>query len=276
MDITKKQLNYLIAIRRLQHGFMSLTQISEYMDVKKPTAFMALKALEEKGYIIKEEYQDGNTYYLTDKACKVLDGFQKERFEFMALFYDRLGINRDICEKEYEALCGLLSEEFIEQLSAVRKSGDNCYKQKHDKTGEYFGIPYGTYLLPFQIIQINSERLRSMGNKGFEHPATLILSEDRQDIVLKSKRITHAARDGKKMQGELVSLSYLDNYMNWVTIEKNNENDWIIPVSSILYQRSDTGRLSFGTLKIKAVASAVIMPESTAEMTFNFKDISQK
>lgn len=276
MDVTKTQLNYLMTIRRLQHGSMSLTQISEYMSVKKPTAFTALKTLVQKGYVVKGDNYDGNSYFLTEKACKILDELQKERFEFMSLFYDRLGIERDICEKEYESLCGLLSEKFVEQLSQVRRSGENCYKQKHDKSGEFFGIPYGKYELPFQIIQINNERMRSMGNKGFIHPAILFLSEKRQDIVLKSKQITYATKTGEKIQGELTELSYLDNYLNWVKIEKNDNSEWIIPISSILYQRNDMGKLIFGTLKIKALTSAVIMPESTAEITFNFKNILRK
>lgn len=105
---------------------------------------------------------------------------------------------------------------------------------------------------------------------GFEHPATLILSENRQDIVLKSKKIIYRSTEGKKLQGELAKLCYLDNYSHWITIEKNSDSEWVIPVSNILYQRDETGKLSLGAVKIKAEASTVKMPESVAEITFNF------
>ena len=49
-------------------------------------------------------------------------------------------------------------------------------------------IEFGKYEIPFQVVQGSGES-RSMGDKGFYHPAILVVEKDCQYIVLKSKEI---------------------------------------------------------------------------------------
>lgn len=273
MEITRSQLNYLLAIKRLTGGRVFLTGISEYLGVKKPTASVALKNLEESGYVIKREGSDRNEYVLTEKSREILDELDRERFEFMSLFNDYLGIGYDECDKEYKALYGLFSRDFLSRLADLREMG-YMRKESSDDKSCFLGIPYGEYKISFQVVQCG-DGFRSMGDKGFIHPARLVLNEEKQIIMLESKKIYYKSKNNQSLRGELSGLYYLDKDMKWVASEKAAENIWIIPVNKILYQKDDCGRLSLGIIKIKAEATTVKMPQSVAEITFNFELIEQ-
>ena len=64
MELSKAQLNYILAIKQLVGGKVTQKYICEYLGVKKSTASIALKNLEENGYINKSE----NNYILTEKS----------------------------------------------------------------------------------------------------------------------------------------------------------------------------------------------------------------
>ncbi|MGM9937883.1 MAG: metal-dependent transcriptional regulator [Candidatus Ornithomonoglobus sp.] len=276
MELTKTQLNYLMAVKRLMGGRVTLTDISECLGIKKPTASVALKKLEENGYIIKNETHDGNEYSLSRKSCIILEELERERFEFLSLFNDHLGISYKECDEEYRKLCGLFSRGFIRDLTAARENGYNGADRHRTGNGgkSFGGIEYGRYKIPFQVVQCGDGG-RSMGDKGFMHPAVLVIYENRQDILLESKKIYYKSKSNQSLRGELSELCYLDKSMKWVRSKKDRENVWIIPIKNILYQKDDYGKISIGIIKIKAQATTVKMPASVAEITFNFELLEQ-
>lgn len=274
MEITKTQLNYLMAIRKLTGSKVTLTNISTYLGVKKSTVSVALKYLEESGYITKHENPSGNEYILCGKAWDIIDGLGRERFEFMSLFNEYLGLDYEVCEKEYHSLCGLFGSEFIKSLGNLREGGYGGKAADDNDKKEYCSIPYGKYHIPFQVVQ-STERIRSMGDKGFVHPAVLIIDDNRQDIIIESKKIYYKSKQNQSLYGQLRSLYWLNGDMKWIKAEHEDENTWRIPLDKILYQKNDCGRLSIGMIKIKASATTVKMPESVAEITFNFEMIEQ-
>lgn len=69
MELSKAQLNYILAIKQLAGGKVTQKYICEYLGVKKSTASIALKNLEENGYINKSE----NNYILTEKSWEILN-----------------------------------------------------------------------------------------------------------------------------------------------------------------------------------------------------------
>lgn len=274
MELTKSQLNYIIAIKQLIGSEVSQKYICEYLGVKKPTASIALRNLEDNGYIKKQEKAGINEYSLTEKSYEIIDNIEKEKFEFMSLFNYHLGIDFDICEEEYKRVCGDLSNEFIKKLSYVREQG--YFKDMTDSKAEssFYGIAEGTYVIPFQVVQ-GGEGMPSMGDRGFIHPAKLIIGNDMQNIILESRQIYYKSRDAQMLKGKLSKLYYSDSNMKWVSAEERKENMWVIPVKKILCQQDNFGKISLGIVRIKASATTKKMPESAAEITFNFKLIKK-
>lgn len=270
MELSKSQLNYIIAIKQLIGSEVSQKYICEYLGVKKPTASIALRNLEDSGYIKKLEKSGINEYCLTDKSWKIVEELEKEKFEFMALFNDYFGIDFESCDSEYRRLCGDFSKEFINKLSEFRK----C---KYKKLSESYcclnGFDKGTYEIQFQVVQCG-ENMPSMGDKGFKHPAKLVIDKDSY-IILESKEINYKSKNEQKLKGRLLELYYMDSDLKWILSEQSKSNLWKIPVKSILYQRDNFGNIVLGVVKIKASATTMKMPESVAEITFNFKLIKK-
>ena len=274
MELTKSQLNYIITIKQLIGSEVSQKYICEYLGVKKPTASIALRNLEDNGYIKKQEKAGINEYCLTDKSWEIIDNIEKEKFEFISLFNNHLGIDIDVCEEEYKRVCGDLSVEFVNKLSVMREQGYCKDTSSKKAVGSFCGIAMGIYEIPFRVVQ-SGEDVPSMGDRGFIHPAKLIVNNDSQDIILESRQIYYKSKEDQMLKGKLSKLYYSDSSMKWVLSEEKEDNMWVIPVKKILCQKDNFGRISLGIVKIKAVATTKKMPESVAEITFNFKLIKR-
>ncbi len=274
MEITKSQLSYILAIKQLIGGEVSQKYICEYLGVKKPTASIALRTLEDNGYIKKQEKAGINEYSLTEKSYRIIDNIEKERFEFMSLFNNYLGIDFDICEEEYKRICGDLSIEFVNKLSDIRKGGYSKKIRDSRIENSFNGIAVGTYEIPFRVVSCD-EDMPSMGDKGFVHPAILVVENEGQNIILESRQIYYKAKNEQKLKGRLLELYYMDTDLKWVSSERDKNNAWIIPVENMLYQNDKFGNIVLGIIKIKALATTMKMPESVAEITFNFKLIKK-
>lgn len=270
MELTKSQLNYIIAVKQLIGSESSQKYICEYLGVKKSTASIALRNLEDNGYITKQEKAGIKEYFLTDKSWKIIETIEVEKFEFMSLFNGLLGINMDLCTEEYGRVCGDFSFDFIKKLSEIRENGYCRSASAEDSDCGFYGMAQGTYEIPFQVVR-GCDGIPSMGDKGFVHPAKLVVDNDRQEIILESKQIYYRSKDAQMLKGKLSELYCQDSDMKWILSEKREENKWVIPVDKVLCRKDKFGRLSLGTVRIKAVATAKKMPESAAEITFNFK-----
>ncbi len=266
MALSKTQLNYILAIKQLAGGKVTQKYICEYLGIKKSTASIALKNLEENGYINKLD----SNYILTDKSWEILNQTDREKFEFMSLFNGFFGIDKELCEREYKKICGSFDKDFIDKLTELRESKYKFDINKNINSEKIMNIDYGRYEIPFQVVQGSAE-IRSMGDKGFYHPAILVVEKDEQYIVLKSKEIYYKSKSNQILKGKLQELYYLDTNMSWVLSTQKEESNWIIPLKEILYQKDNFEKASIGIIKIKVVATTMKMPESIAEITFNFK-----
>jgi Mn-dependent DtxR family transcriptional regulator len=273
MEISKSQLSYLWAIKQLSGGRTSQKDICEQLSVKKSSASVALKNLEDNGYISKIKVNGENRYILDNKGIKVIEEIERERFEFMSLFRDLLGIDCELCNKQYDTIYGCFSREFINKISEIHENNYSVgFTRKNKK--KLCDFENGVYEIPFEVIQyVNNEygNMPSMGDKGFKHPALLNVDDNKVDIFLKSVEIQYVSQNGKRLKGKLQQLCYFDYKMKWSECERKSEDIWIIPFNKLLYQKDNSGDLTIGSIKIKALATTIKMPESMAEITFNFK-----
>ncbi len=257
MNFTRTQLNYILAIKQLSAGLRSQKNISELLGVKRSSACVALKSLEDGGFVHR---RPDNEYCLTEKTMELLTEVEEEQKRFMALFHGRLGIDAALCDRQYYAVCGLMEKEFLLAAGAPQ-----------DKSGRFYGLPGpGRYSLPFVLSTLHGD-LRSMGDRGFVHPAVLEIGDNSGEILLEAKEIYYRSKSGSVFHGRLNSLSYFDSDLGWISAKSRDENLWILPTRKIFYRFDDRGVISLGTVKIRAEATTSRMPVSVAELTFNFR-----
>lgn len=270
MELTKTQISYIVAIYQLMGGDTSQGRIADYLGIRKPTANVALKILEEKGYVEKITEKDRVTYTLKEKSEVLIEKLNREKHEFMSLFRDYLGMDRNIAEETYKNIYSQLGDNFVNCLEKLR---ENNYKHCENKIQSENGIPYGTYKIPFKVAKDSDNSARSMGDKGFKHPAKIVVNGKKSYIVLEDKKVNYKAESGQTLRGRLMKFYYFADE-KWNTVENLDEHQWIIPLESIETEHDTSGNATVGTVKIKAAATSMKMPESVAEMTFNFKLLS--
>ena len=271
MELTKTQLGYLAAIKRLEGSRTSLMDIAGYLEISKPTASVALKVLTQKGLVMKKN--GGAEYILTDAGSFRAEQLEYERFMFNSICVHMLGMDRELTAAEYERICGSFSKKFLEELKSRQERG-------FPKTADFDdgqninSLEPGVYEVPFQV-KTSGLAGRSMGDKGFEHPCQMLMGKDRKEFCLRSRKINYRSREGKKLKGSLEGLYYQQD-VRWLPAEKRDDCLWAVPMNAVYYQRDEFGSLSIGVLRIKAVATSPQMPESIAEISLNFKLMKKK
>ena len=106
-----------IAVVRQRNGACRLTDVAEYLHFSKPSVSIALRKLEDEGYVRHEEWQ----VVLTEKGQEIADRtLEKHRF-FRALF-EAIGIPKERANEEACAVEHVISEESFRLM--VRHWGD--------------------------------------------------------------------------------------------------------------------------------------------------------
>lgn len=271
MNITKSQLNYLMAINHLEGEKVSQRKICSYLGVKGSSASIALKKLCETGYVEKAEYDFGCEYKLTENSRKIINLIEKERLEFFSLFCKKLSISYELCEKEYNKICGMFGEEFIEKLAEIRKN-DCGSVTEGTEPDSLFRLEKGAYELPFKVIH-EDDGSPSMGNKGFIHPARLIIDGKNDRVLLKAKEIYYKSKKSQVLKGKLSELYYAGFEGEWVKAKVESDSIWVIPTEKMHYKKDRLNKPVFAVIKIKAAATNKNMPKSAAEITFNLEGL---
>lgn len=271
MKLSHSQLSYIAAIDALKVLGATQSTISEFLDVKRPSVNVALKLLIQKGYVQSDTRNKTIEYTLTEKGKSILEQMQHERALFFSLFKDCIGINEEKVEEEYSNLLGAFSKEFIEELTAFKESGFKKLASPSQETIKRTVLQHcknGEYSVPFQVRKVG-DMSTSMGDRGFIHPAKVILDDHVGELFLEARVFYHKSSEGKMLKGYLKSLSYYSKN-EWHEAEVREDNIFIIPLKYIMYQNNDLGRPELGQIKIQAEASSKRMPVSIAEITFNF------
>lgn len=272
MELSRSQLSYIAAINALKVLGATQTTISEFLDVKRPTVNVALKALMQKGYVRIIDHKDKNIKYcLTENGKTVLKQMQHEKTLFFSLFKDYIGISEEQVEEEYSNLYGMFSNDFLEKLASFQESGFQKLAfppQNPAKRSILSHFENGVYHVPFQVRKFGGMSA-SMGDKGFIHPAKIVLNDAAGELLLEARVFYYRTSEGKLLKGYLKSLCYY-NKNEWEEAEIRDEHIFVIPLKYLMYQNNDLGRPELGQLKIQATASSKRMPVSIAEITFQF------
>lgn len=112
--------NILLIIR--EKGACRPTDVAEQMNFSKPSVSVALKKLEEEGYIVRDDWR----ILLTERGREVA-GRTLEKHEYFRALFEAVGIDAETAEKEACLVEHVISEDSFRKLQAHWKpeSGRN-------------------------------------------------------------------------------------------------------------------------------------------------------
>lgn len=270
-ELSHSQLNYIAAIDALKPLGATQTTISEFLNVKRPSVNVALKLLAQKDYVSSVAISKTIEYSLTEKGKAALREMQRERAVFFNLFYNYIGMEEEIVEEAYNRFLGAFPPSFTAALESFQNSGFKRLPTAEEgfvKRSVLQRYKNGVYTVPFQVRKLG-DMSASMGDKGFLHPAKVILDAHTAELQLEARVFYYRSREGKMLKGYLKSLSYYAKN-EWHEAKEREEHIFILPLKYILYQNNDLGHPELGQIKIQASASNKNMPSSIAEITFQF------
>lgn len=274
-NLSRSQLHYIAAIDALKPIGATQTTISEFLDVKRPSVHAAMKTLMAKGYvkIIRKE-EKTITYGLTENGLAALEHLKREKKIFYTFFRDYIGMSEDLVDDAYDKSSLVFDKFMLDDLAEFCENGFqklNRTEEERIQRSAFGQYEYGTYTIPFRVHKFDGSST-SMGDKGFIHPATIILNKTEQILCLKAKKLYYRPGDGRGMRGNLSALNYYSNNQ-WHTAEIQDENTYIIPLKRIPCISNELGQLETGQIKIQAESSCKHMPVSIADIILDFNQM---
>jgi Mn-dependent DtxR family transcriptional regulator len=263
--ITLGQARYLLAICHIRGRDRTMTKIARELGVSKPSVTSMINSFEEKGFVKKSP-----ALTLTAHGKAIADEIMSKQSVISAYFSRELGIAREETGNDALVLMFEMSERFVDSFikkivtdaarAKLREFSGNAY------LSNFQGIlPDGIYEIPFNLLKKSDSRL-SMGDKGFMHPAKLVVTDGYGVISLRAVPMTHKALQGYTLKGMLARLYYWngENY-----VEALEEDDmYSFPVMNMHWGYDQEKGMDFGVVQIKVQASVgvVNMPESLADL----------
>ena len=114
-ELGKSSEDYLESILRIikEKGACHPTDIAERMNFSKPSVSVALKKLEEEGYIHREDWRIQLTEIGEDAAAKTF-----EKHEFFRQLFEEIGIAPETAEEEACLVEHVISEDSFHKMRA--------------------------------------------------------------------------------------------------------------------------------------------------------------
>lgn len=272
LNLSRSQLNYIAAIDALKVIGATQTTISDFLDVKRPSVHAAIKILMNKGYVEVLKREDKTiTYGLTESGLNALAHLRREQQVYFSFFCDFIGMDEETVKESYDKCPDVMDTFMLENLAEFCNNGFqkiNRTKEENAKRSAYGQYKNGKYSIPFQVHKYDGSS-PSMGDKGFEHPATIIIDDLEKNLYLKAKTIYYKPGTRRGVHGTLLNLSYYKGG-EWHPAEVINENTYVIPLKHIPCISNEIGKLETGQIKIQAESSCKHMPVSIADIILNF------
>ncbi|WP_347490057.1 MarR family transcriptional regulator [Desulfoscipio sp. XC116] len=207
MRITLGQARYLLVICRLQGRDRTMTKIAEELKVSKPSVTSMINTFGEKGLAKKSP-----VLALTAQGKAIADKIMNIQSVIFAYISREMGITEEEADNDALVLMFEMSERFLTGL--IKKIETDAARAKlrdfggHAYLSSFQGIlSDGIYEIPFKLLRKGDGRL-SMGDKGFMHPAKLVVADGCGIISLRAVPLKHRTLQGYVLKGRLAKLYY--------------------------------------------------------------------
>lgn len=263
---TEAQLRYILIISALQDSSATLPSIAENMGVKKPSACRMIYQLKDMGVLKIDERLRFKRFFLTERGNSIAAVLEHQKYMIYRLLTQTLGTNTEIAQRQTERLIGKIEPEVV-SLIEMKFNGfheEECYDGRMPTYMSGCNSSEGSYLIPFKVLKADSDMI-SMGNKGFEHPCSLVFNNEKQEVYLKAKDIFYKSILGKCLYGRLNSMKFKEMDSGIFRDAKCQNATYRLPLSEIKCSYDAQGKVATGTLRIRVRATVGIFHMSEAE-----------
>lgn len=263
--VTLGQARYLAAIHQMRGCDRNMSKLAEVLSVSKPSVTNMINVFEEKGWVKK-----GPPLSLTAQGRALANEIMSRQSFFAGYFAKELGLMETEVYNDVLVLMCELSDTFIDALvcKIETKEAQKVLAQYKDNVylTSFNGIlPDGVYDYSFRILKKNETKL-SMGDKGFLHPARLVVTGGIGVLRLRAVPVKHKAIQGDLLKGRLSRLFFWNGEVYCEVREENGV--YSFPVMAMKWGHDEELDTDYGILEIKVHASVGTfhMPDSPADL----------
>lgn len=268
--ITLRQEEYLLFFAERSGRNASIAAASELFGVAKPTVTRFTNVLEESGLIRKES---GGEIELTDAGWEYIRPLLRKQQEIAEWMVSGLGLLPNAADQEARKLVTTLEAEtvhaLIEQWQEQKRSNSLVRSEKI-----FLDLKQGTYQIGFNLLK-HGQPFKSMGDRGFQKPACLMIGEDGCEFRLCPKQIEYKPfRHCRLCYGTVDRLWYkLDGV--WKESKVQMDGSYLIPSAAVLKVDQEE-KNCLVPIRIRANVNNGFMPESEADLVFDMASILAK
>ena len=263
--VTFGQARYLLAIQQMRGQERNMSRLAEILDVSKPSVTNMITSLEKKQWISK-----GPPLTLTSQGKALTNEIMGKQSLLAGYFSKELGFAGEDISDDILTLMLTVSEKFINRLiykieTDMARAELDSFSDNVHLTSFQGVLRDGIYDIPFRLQKESNGEL-SMGDKGFLHPAKLVVTGGHGVISLTATPIKQRTLRGVILKGVLARLFYWDG--TDFTEAKEYNNVYSFPVMGMHWNQDRKRNVDFGVVKIKVHASVGIfnMPDSVADL----------
>lgn len=266
------RLRVLLCFLKSDAADCTVTGIARTLNEKKYSISRALTALENKGYINRDNVRNP---MLTEKGyAAALHYSERLEISLNHLLYEGVDVENAKKDAFYWAL--YLTDKTMDVVRAT----ENRYRVKYElhEQKQFSGsvlcrkLNNGCYQLPFLICSeyVNNGNNLSVLNEGFEHPCSLCVENGVGTIKLCSRIMTVRSRQsGELVQQRIKCMKY--SYFDRFVSAESNGSVFTFSADCLNFVNigSGVGQILYGSvcLQMEYSGGSVHIPESTAIFT---------
>ena len=265
-DLTNRQEEYLMVIAERSGGW-TLTDLSEELDVSKPTALNVVNTLEGLGYA---QRGIGKAIAATDAGQKRIRAALESAHALTELFVERGGFSYDKARHEARTMVTSCAPEAVKViLDGWYELNELPAPSPEEKLEE---LADGVYGVDVRLYKKDSREL-SHGDAGLQKPALLIKENGTYRFYLRPKDLKRKILGFPLLTGRLEKLWYLQDG-GWQECEYGQEGMFRIPCEAL--RLTLRGRKQLGRVRVRVKVNAGIfsMPDSEADLEFDVSSIA--
>lgn len=262
--LTERQREYLLLFAQRDRQDKCISEAAETFHVSKPAAFSVAELLRDQGMLLKGK---NGEVWLTDRGWKQISRELSHQQRLMVWLTSGLGMTPDKAEREARHMAVFLAPEVLDGILALWQptevAGTPDWPEAVRK------LKPGRYEVPFLVCK-KDRREVSMGGRGFQKPAVLALEEGRYTLRLYPKSIQYRPESGKRLSGSLDRMWYQTGGV-WHEALRDEDGARSLPGGAIRMENGPEGLVGIVRIRARASVGILGMPESEADIRFDFQ-----
>lgn len=269
-EITLRQEEYLLFFAERNGRNASITAAAEQFEVSKPTVCRFTNLLEEHGLIRKNSYGE---IELTETGWTYITPRLQTQREVSEWMVTGLGLLPNTADQEARRMVTNLEPETVRAILQVWEKTKQTSRIPPEDI--FFShLPVGRYQLQFRLMK-RGQDTRSMGDRGFQHPACLIRDTGGCEVRLYPRQIEYRPFQRCRIYLGTVDRLWYKLGEVWREAKVGPDGGYGIPGAALKRPKEDQ-KGCMVPIRIRATIHQGAMPESEADLVFELDSIAEE